>query len=86
MNDQQKAQLRPKCRKLLNKYRDYNFIIDDESYITLPGNEIFYSNNIQKTPESVKNKYEIKYEKKVLVWIAISPKGMTEPFSQINQD
>jgi len=43
-------------------------------------NEIFYSNNIQKTPENVKNKYEIKYEKKVLVWIAISPKGMTEPF------
>jgi len=32
------------------------------------------------TPESVKYKYEIKYEKKVLVWIAISPKGMTEPF------
>jgi hypothetical protein len=85
MNDQQRAQLRPKCRKLLNKYRDYNFIIDDESYFTLshttqPGNDIFYSNNIQKTPESVKNKYEIKYEKKVLVWIAISPKGMTEPF------
>ena len=28
----------------------------------------------------MKNKYEIKYGKKVLVWIAISPKGMTEPF------
>jgi hypothetical protein len=90
MNDQQRAQLRPKCRKLLNKYRDYNFIIDDESYFTLshttqPGNDIFSSNNIQKTPESVKNKYEIKYEKKVLVWIAISQKGITEPFF-VNQD
>jgi hypothetical protein len=83
MNDKQKAQLRPKCRKLSNKYRDYNFIIDDESYFTLsrttqPGNDIFYSNNIQETPENVKNKYEIKHEKKVLVWIAISPKGMTD--------
>jgi hypothetical protein len=28
----------------------------------------------------VKNKYEIKYEKKVIVWIAISPKGITKPF------
>jgi hypothetical protein len=35
MTDQEKAQLRPKCRKLLNKYRGYNFIIDDESYFTL---------------------------------------------------
>jgi hypothetical protein len=26
---------RSKSRKLLNKYRDYNFIIDDESYFTL---------------------------------------------------
>ena len=45
-----------------------------------PRNDIFYSSNIQNAPESVKNKYEIKYEKKVSVWIAISPKGMTEPF------
>ncbi len=85
LTEAQKKAGRSKCREMLKKYPGYNFIIDDESYFTLshttqPGNDIFYSNNIQKTPESVKNKYEIKYEKKVLVWIAISPKGMTEPF------
>ena len=26
---------RPKCRKLLDKYRGYNFILDDESNFTL---------------------------------------------------
>ena len=31
----QKKQLRPKCRKILSKYRGYNFILDDESYFTL---------------------------------------------------
>ena len=81
----QKAQLRPECRKLLRKYRGYNFILDDESYCTLShttlsGNDIFYSNDIQKTPDDVKNKYQSKYEKKVLVWIAISPLGISKPF------
>jgi len=57
----QKKQLRPKCRKILNKYRGYSFILDDESYFTLSnttlaGNDIFYSNNKENTPESVKNK------------------------------
>jgi hypothetical protein len=67
------------------KYRGYNFILDDESYFTLShttlaGNDRFYSDNIQKTPEIVKNSYKSKYEEKILVWIAISPMGMSEPY------
>ena len=42
--------------------------------------KFFTQTTFQKTPESVKNKYKTKYEKKVLVWIAISPKGMTKSF------
>ena len=70
-----------KCRRMLEEYPGYNFILDDESYFTLShttqsGNDIFYSNNIEKTPESVRNKYQSKYEEKVLV--AISPKGISK--------
>ena len=63
----------------------YKFIIDDESYFTLdnavqPGNDIFYSSNVSRTSESVKNNYVKKIEEKLMVWIAISPRGMSEPY------
>ena len=66
---------------MLMNYSKYEFIIDDESYFTLgnasqSGNDIFYSNNVQKTPESVKNRYEKKFEAKLMVWMAILPRGM----------
>jgi predicted transcriptional regulator len=96
MNEEQKKLLRPKCKQLVEKYRGYKFIIDDESYFTLsnttlPGNDRFYSNNIQMTPDHVKYKYQAKYESKVMVWIAISPSGISKPcFSQsglaVNQE
>jgi len=35
MTQLHKSQLRPKCRKILEKYRGYNFILDDENYFTL---------------------------------------------------
>jgi len=96
MNEKQKKFLRPKCKQLVGKYHRYKFIIDDESYFTLsnttlPGNDRFYSNNIQMTPDHVKYKYQAKYESKVMVWIAISPSGISKPcFSQsglaVNQE
>ena len=68
---EQKKSLRPKCKQLVEKYRGYKFIIDDESYFTLsnttlPGNDRFYSNNIQMKPDHVKYKYQAKYESKVM--------------------
>ena len=96
MTEQQKKKARPKCRKLVEKYRKIDFLMDNESYFTLAnttlaGNDRFYSDNLEKTPDSVKYKYKAKFEKKLLVWIAISPAGMTSPiFFQsglaINQD
>ena len=55
----QRLVARPKCRKLYYKYRNYNFIIDDESYFTfsnanLSGNDTFYSSDRNMTNESVK--------------------------------
>ena len=82
MTDLQKAQVRPKCRRILEKFGRLDFILDDESYFTLshdsqPGNDSFYSNNVHKTPEAVKYKYKSKYEQKIMVWLAISPKGVS---------
>ena len=34
---------------------------------------------MENTPTDVKYKYKSKFEPKLLVWIAISPKGMTKP-------
>lgn len=82
--DQRRA-TRPKCRRLLLRNRKTDFIIDDESYFTLSnsslaGNDRFYSDDIGKTPEEVKYKSVKKFESKLLVWLAISPRGMTKPF------
>jgi hypothetical protein len=52
MTPAQKAATRPKCRKILEKYNDLDFLLDDESYFTLsnsslPGNDRFYSFNVR---------------------------------------
>ena len=46
----------------------------------LNGNENFYSDNIDFAPANVKFRRKHKYEKKLLVWIAMSPRGISEPF------
>jgi hypothetical protein len=57
MTQLHKSQLRPKCRKILEKYREYNFILDDENYFTL-------------SPESIKINYKSKYQEKK-VWMQV---------------
>ena len=47
MTQLQKSQLRPKCRKILEKYRGYNFILDDESYFTLSHTETRYYHSLK---------------------------------------
>lgn len=82
---QQRAQARPKCRALYYLYSKHDFVTDDESYFTLthadqPGNDTFYSNDIETTPNIVKYNYQQKYPPKLLVWLAISPKGVSRPY------
>jgi len=74
----QKKIVRIKCSKIYKLYRNVNFLMNDESYFTLrnnklSGNDSFYSSNVSQTPDDVKNWKCAKYEKKVLVWVAISP-------------
>jgi hypothetical protein len=93
---QQKQVAPSKCRKMTRRYQNFNFILDDESYFTLSnstlaGNDIFYTDNLEDVPEDARYKKQSKFEKKVLVWIAISPKGMSSAYFlpaglAINQD
>ena len=57
----------------------------DESYFTkthstINGNDNFYSDKIDFAPANIKFRRKHKYEKKLLVWIAMSPRGISEPF------
>ena len=44
------------------------------------GNDNFYSDNIDFAPDNVKFRRKHKYEKKLLVWMVMSPRGISEPF------
>lgn len=84
---QQQQSARPKCRKMCEAFRGHDFVMDDESYFTLTnsslaGNDIFYTKDIHSVPENVRYKKMAKFEKKVLVWLAISPKGVSEAHFQ----
>ena len=96
ISDVQRLLARQKARRLFHKYQNYDFIIDDESYFTLThstilGNNIFYSNDTSLTNDDVKYNFKSKYEKKLLVWMCISTRGMWKPFfvpsgMAVNQD
>lgn len=85
MTDKQMAEARPKCRAMYNKYKNTDFVIDDESYFLLshndlPGNDCFYSSDRSETPDKVMCDYQAKFPSKLLVWLAISPKGVSKPY------
>jgi transposase len=83
----QLQQISKKCgnirRRLTTKHTF--IIVDDEKYFTftnddMPQNTGFYSSNKERVPDDVKYKAKEKYSKKVLVWLSISAKGISEPF------
>ena len=79
----QLTQMRPKCRKIYENYKHLDFVLDDESYFTLSnttlaGNDIFYSDNVSQCPDNIKYYYKSKFEQKLLVWVAISSKGISK--------
>lgn len=73
------------CLKLYKRISPIcNLILDDEKYFSLsgnvPGNNRFYSSNPSSTPANVKFRQRQKYEPHVLVWLAISSKGVSSPY------
>lgn len=81
----QQAEAREKCSRLYRKYKNFEWILDDESYFTLSHatinkNDTYYSSDQDLTPASVKYRPRKKFEPKCLVWVAMSAKGISEPF------
>lgn len=81
----QKAAAKIRCGRLYRTLQNLAVIMDDESYFTLAhstinGNGLFYSSNVEQTSANVKYVAKSKYPQKLLVWIAISECGLSEPF------
>ena len=60
-------------------------VMDDESYFTIDGsdttfNKFFYAHHSLEVPDSVQYRKTGKFPQKVLVWCAVSSKGMSEPY------
>jgi transposase len=82
---EQAAAAKTKCRIITEKYKNFQWILDDESYFTLShsslsGNSFFYSSDVTKSSSKVRYVRKAKYEKKLLVWVAISSKGISNIF------
>lgn len=94
--ERQKTDAKTKCGRLMRKFRGCDWVLDDESYFTLShsnihGNDGYYTSDPETTPSSVKYVTKKKFENKVLVWIAMGPRGMSQPFIEkskqaINKD
>jgi hypothetical protein len=46
----------------------------------MPGNAGFYTSDKEKTPPDVKYKCKQKFEPKIIVWLALSSKGISTPY------
>ena len=73
-----------RCRKMYEEYKTLDFVVDDEKYFGLSGfqmsgNRSFYTSDLSKTPIDVATYSKKKFEPKVMLWIAISPKGLSTP-------
>jgi transposase len=82
-DERQQSEAKKLCSRLYRKFSNCSWILDDESYFTLShstinGNNVFYTSNIENTPPNVKFSTKKKFEKKVLVWLAIGPNGWSE--------
>jgi transposase len=70
------------CLKLYKILKpDVQLILDDEKYFTLSGNSYdsrhYYTSDPKTTPSDLKYRKKKKYEEHLLVWMAISTKGIS---------
>lgn len=85
--DRQENVIKSRLKLLTQSYFSatsiYKCVMDDESYFTIEGNEwqgdSYYECEGHEIPENVKFKTRSKFPKKVLVWLAISESGVSEP-------
>lgn len=90
--EKQLAEIPKKCRLLRMKYLngDKVLVMDDEKYFTFSNssdvaNQRYYTSNKQTTPDKIKLIQKSKFEPKILVWAAISNKGVSELYIQTSR-
>jgi len=81
----QKAFAQPKCGRMYQKYRQHEFVMDDESYFTLSnttltGSNTYYSSDRRLTPTDVSYWEKAEFEEKILLWIVVSTKGIGQVY------
>jgi len=67
--EDQISSVKSQCRWIARKYATKDFILDDEAYFALtkhqmPGNNVFYSNNLETPPAEIKFQFQTKFQKK----------------------
>ena len=81
----QKRCLNKLSRGLLKPTGNIDIVMDDESYFTVDGSDTKFNNTYLlhssvPVPNSIKFNPKTKYPLKVMVWLAISPKGFSQPY------
>ena len=81
----QKQRLHKLARTYFKADNNIVVIMDDESYFTTDGSDTNLNNNYYthpslELPDTIKYHPKAKYPQKVLVWVAISEKGISEPY------
>lgn len=87
--EKQLKEIPKKCRLLRRTYfvGDVDVILDDEKYFSFAWNNGeqnsgFYTDNIGDTTDSIRFAAKAKFEPKILVWAAISSKGISQLYLQ----
>ena len=83
--ESQIALVKTQCRRLNRNSVGKEFVIDNEHYFTLSksqvrGNDRFYTSDKGNMSPSKKYYFKHKFEAKVLLWIAVSPRGVSAPY------
>ena len=91
-SEEQQRRARKNCGKLYRKLlNDYDLIIDDEKFFKLSGNNAlgnryFYSTDPSAAPPNIRFQQKTKFESKVMVWMAIPAKGVSNVYvHQVNK-
>jgi transposase len=83
-SEEQQTRARKNCGKVYRKLLDgCDVIIDDEKYFKLSGNNVvgnryYYSTNPTTAPPNIKLHKKAKFEPKVMIWMAMSSKGISD--------
>ena len=85
ISEGQQKRAKSNCLKLYKKISpNCQLILDDEKYFTfsgnVPGDNRYYTFDTSSAPENIKFIQKQKFESHLLVWLAISPRGISNPY------